>query len=342
MQFSITDDAAITFAKAFYEAIAQGRPVDNAIAEGRKDIYAEHDLEFATPVLFMRVADGRLFDITAPHVRTAIPASKPASEPAVRVPRVGKPSPSTVPQSRPPKNVLPRPAIGAKPPAKPPTREQRDDTKNTPTDAPFVPVWSFFDQDRAKEPATGAVAASRADAAAPATSTGQDGYSAFLVRYPESNKSDVVRVVRTITNLDLKGARSLVATPNPILRGISKKEAESIKARLEEFGATVEVVEPGKPLPGSRKWNAVRLPAAFVRLRVILGYDVHVLDFRMRWTDTLHVDGRLIERKFITGSPYKFALQDGPHSRAAKLMTNDGITLIVDDRVLFQGPYGSN
>ena len=64
MQFEITDRAAIVFAGEFYSALADGLPVDSSVAEARKAIYADqNDIEWGTPVLFMRVADGRLFDV---------------------------------------------------------------------------------------------------------------------------------------------------------------------------------------------------------------------------------------------------------------------------------------
>ncbi|MES1244238.1 MAG: CHAT domain-containing protein [Acidobacteriota bacterium] len=68
MQFEITDRAAVTFAQDFYDAVAQGRPVDAALAEARKALYlSDHELEWGTPVLYMRSPDGRLFDVqTAP------------------------------------------------------------------------------------------------------------------------------------------------------------------------------------------------------------------------------------------------------------------------------------
>ena len=57
MQFEITDRAAIVFAGEFYAALADGLPVDSSVAEARKAIYAdENDIEWGTPVLFMRVA----------------------------------------------------------------------------------------------------------------------------------------------------------------------------------------------------------------------------------------------------------------------------------------------
>ncbi len=69
MQFEITDDAAIVFAEGFYEAVAAGFPVDAALAEARKAIFAgNNDIEWGTPVLFMRVSDGRIFDVTTTDV----------------------------------------------------------------------------------------------------------------------------------------------------------------------------------------------------------------------------------------------------------------------------------
>ncbi|MGI0026147.1 MAG: CHAT domain-containing protein, partial [Nitrososphaera sp.] len=64
MQFEITDEAAITFAHEFYGAIADGYPVDAALAEARKSIFAQgNGLEWGTPVLYLRSPDGRIFDL---------------------------------------------------------------------------------------------------------------------------------------------------------------------------------------------------------------------------------------------------------------------------------------
>jgi len=64
MQFEISDDAAITFAKAFYKGLIYGLPVDAATAEARKAVYfMPNDIEWGTPVLYMRCKDGMLFRI---------------------------------------------------------------------------------------------------------------------------------------------------------------------------------------------------------------------------------------------------------------------------------------
>jgi len=52
----------------------------------------------------------------------------------------------------------------------------------------------------------------------------------------------VIKEVRSITGLGLKEAKDLVeGAPKPVKEGVSKDEAEQMKAKLEEAGATVEV-----------------------------------------------------------------------------------------------------
>ena len=57
-----------------------------------------------------------------------------------------------------------------------------------------------------------------------------------------SSKINVIKEVRTITSLGLKEAKDLVeGAPKAVKEGASKEEAEQIKSKLEEAGATVEV-----------------------------------------------------------------------------------------------------
>jgi large subunit ribosomal protein L7/L12 len=57
-----------------------------------------------------------------------------------------------------------------------------------------------------------------------------------------ASKINVIKVVREITGLGLKEAKDLVdGAPKPIKEKVSKEEAESIKAKLEEAGAKVEL-----------------------------------------------------------------------------------------------------
>lgn len=71
MQFEITDRAAIDFASGFYSALAACRPVDAAMSQGRQAIFAaDNDVEWSTPVLYLRAADGVIFQID-PNAETA-------------------------------------------------------------------------------------------------------------------------------------------------------------------------------------------------------------------------------------------------------------------------------
>jgi large subunit ribosomal protein L7/L12 len=55
-------------------------------------------------------------------------------------------------------------------------------------------------------------------------------------------KIQVIKVVRELTSLGLKEAKDLVdGAPKPVKTGVTKEEAESVKAKLEEQGATVEI-----------------------------------------------------------------------------------------------------
>ena len=57
-----------------------------------------------------------------------------------------------------------------------------------------------------------------------------------------ASKLNVIKVVREITGLGLKEAKALVdEAPKPLKSGVAKEEAESIKAKLEEAGAKVEL-----------------------------------------------------------------------------------------------------
>src|ERR1700722_11805157 len=66
MQFEISDEGAIAFAGKFYERLAAGFPVDTSVSGARLAMFAERsdNIQWAAPVLFMRVPDGRLFDVS--------------------------------------------------------------------------------------------------------------------------------------------------------------------------------------------------------------------------------------------------------------------------------------
>ena len=75
MQYEITDDAAIAFARTFYEALADNLPVDTAVADARNAMTLRNrfSLEWGTPVLYLRAPDGRLFDFKGQTMVEPIP-----------------------------------------------------------------------------------------------------------------------------------------------------------------------------------------------------------------------------------------------------------------------------
>lgn len=79
MQFPITDKAAIDFARVFYPRLVEGYPVDEATAQGRKAILAGRSgtIEWGTPVLYLRMPDGRLFDRQDEPVAPTPPPAAP-------------------------------------------------------------------------------------------------------------------------------------------------------------------------------------------------------------------------------------------------------------------------
>ena len=94
----------------------------------------------------------------------------------------------------------------------------------------------------------GVTAAAPVAAAAPAGGGGDaaaaEEQSAFDVVLTEAGqqKIGVIKVVRAITGLGLKEAKDLVdGAPKAVKEGVPREEADSIKAQLEEAGATVEV-----------------------------------------------------------------------------------------------------
>ena len=79
------------------------------------------------------------------------------------------------------------------------------------------------------------------DAAAPAAAEEQTEFTATLTEIGP-NKIPVIKVVRELTGLGLKEAKDLVdASPKAVKEGVTKDEAEKIKAALEEQGAKVEI-----------------------------------------------------------------------------------------------------
>ncbi|MDD4751954.1 MAG: 50S ribosomal protein L7/L12 [Desulfitobacteriaceae bacterium] len=85
-------------------------------------------------------------------------------------------------------------------------------------------------------------AAPAAGAAAPAEAAAEQTEFDVIITAAGEKKINVIKVVREITALGLKEAKALVdEAPKPVKEKVSKEEAETIKAKLVEAGASVEV-----------------------------------------------------------------------------------------------------
>ncbi|HZN62517.1 MAG TPA: 50S ribosomal protein L7/L12 [Planctomycetota bacterium] len=95
----------------------------------------------------------------------------------------------------------------------------------------------------------GVTAAAPMAVAAPAAAGGGDGAAVeektefdVVLEGAGGQKIQVIKVVRAVTGLGLKEAKDLVdGAPNAVKEGVPQEEADSIKAQLEEAGATVAV-----------------------------------------------------------------------------------------------------
>ncbi|MBI4683340.1 MAG: 50S ribosomal protein L7/L12 [Nitrospirae bacterium] len=86
-----------------------------------------------------------------------------------------------------------------------------------------------------------AIAAAAPGGAAPAAAEEKTSFDVILATVGDK-KIQVIKVVRELTSLGLKEAKELVdSAPKPVKTGVTKEEAETIKAKLEEQGATVEL-----------------------------------------------------------------------------------------------------
>ena len=94
----------------------------------------------------------------------------------------------------------------------------------------------------AAAPVAFAGAAPAAAGAAPAEAAEEQTEFTAVLTEVGPNKIPVIKVVRELTGLGLKEAKDVVdAAPKPVKEGVTKDEAEKIKAALEEQGAKVEI-----------------------------------------------------------------------------------------------------
>jgi large subunit ribosomal protein L7/L12 len=86
-----------------------------------------------------------------------------------------------------------------------------------------------------------AMAAPAAGAAAPAAEEKTE-FDVILAGFDSASKIKVIKIVREITGLGLAEAKALVeGAPKPLKEGLSKEDAEAMKAKVEENGGKVEL-----------------------------------------------------------------------------------------------------
>jgi len=87
-----------------------------------------------------------------------------------------------------------------------------------------------------------AVAAAPAAGGGAAAAEEKTSFDVILVSAPADKKIQVIKVVRELTNLGLKEAKDLVeGAPKPVKTGVAKEESDTMKKKLEESGAKVEI-----------------------------------------------------------------------------------------------------
>lgn len=92
------------------------------------------------------------------------------------------------------------------------------------------------------EPAAAAVAVAAAPAGAAAPAAEEQTSFDVILKNAGAAKLNVVKLVKDLTGLGLKEAKELVdGAPKPLKEGVSKDEANTLKAKLEEAGAEIEL-----------------------------------------------------------------------------------------------------
>ena len=127
MQFTISDRAALAFARGFYTALANGRTIDEAMRSGRIGILGlgRGTLEWVTPVLYVRGPDTRLFDVAdLPPDDEAVPPM-PAQAPQATAPPAALTAPAAPTEASVPPEATEPAASGPPEATEPSGRERR-------------------------------------------------------------------------------------------------------------------------------------------------------------------------------------------------------------------------
>ncbi len=117
----------------------------------------------------------------------------------------------------------------------------KDDILNAVAELSVIELVDLIKAFEEKFNVSAAAVATAGPAAAAAVVEEQTEFNVILTSFG-ANKVAVIKVVREVTGLGLKEAKDLVeGAPQPLKEGISKDDAEALKKKVEEAGATVEV-----------------------------------------------------------------------------------------------------
>lgn len=91
-------------------------------------------------------------------------------------------------------------------------------------------------------PPVAVAAAPAAGSGAAAAAEEKTSFDVILVSVPADKKIQIIKAVRELTSLGLKEAKDLVeGAPKPVKAGVAKEESDTMKKKLEESGAKVEI-----------------------------------------------------------------------------------------------------
>uniref|UniRef100_A0AAU2K2M7 CHAT domain-containing protein n=1 Tax=Streptomyces sp. NBC_00049 TaxID=2903617 RepID=A0AAU2K2M7_9ACTN len=345
MQFEISDDAAIAFAESLYTDIARGRRVDTALAHTRKAIFAAgHDVEFSTPVLFLRAPDGaKLFEVETPPEPGPIgPTATPdTSVRADHTPAGGQPNEGT--SGRPLTHH-------GRPPSPPGPTDEGRGTFPAPrapalTRQQFVATAPLGTKKAAEVIADGLEDGEVVFKVAEVTRGGLFGSGGLLVAtdrrliFP-TRQGHESWVYEEITEFQVSTG---AATTRIVLRLRNSQDVEltslfqkSNVTDLAEFvvpmlGAdNTRLLEPPPPTD-VESWAAELFHSTqSVRyLRVQLGVETHVITYTCGFWNTLQLDGQIAYRTFGFVREYELSLTDGANVYPARIaVTAQGATTV--------------
>jgi large subunit ribosomal protein L7/L12 len=117
----------------------------------------------------------------------------------------------------------------------------KDDILNAVAELSVVELVDLISAFEEKFNVSAAAVASAGPAAAAAVVEEQTEFNVILTSFG-ANKVAVIKIVREVTGLGLKEAKDLVeGAPQSLKEGVSKDDAEALKKKVEEAGATVEI-----------------------------------------------------------------------------------------------------